>query len=36
MVMMAFIFGVSGIAFGIVAFVEVQKLKKKLEEKGIL
>ena len=35
-VIMAYIFGVSGMAFGIVAFVQTQKLKKKLEEKGIL
>ena len=32
----AYIFGMAGVALGTVAFVQVQKLTKTLKEKGIL
>jgi len=36
MIVMAYIFGMAGVFFGIVAFVQTQKLTKILKEKGIL
>ncbi len=39
MIVMAYIFGMAGVAFGmvgVVAFVQTQKLTKTLKEKGIL
>ena len=36
MTVIAYIFGMAGVAFGTMAFVQVQKLTKTLKEKGIL
>jgi len=36
MIVMAYICGMTGVTFGIVAIVQIQKLTKTLKEKGIL